>query len=121
MKTLKAFIPNILSFFVFLCFLSLGGQGLAGFNIHVSGAVQSYKNGIYQIKTKRGLIEIQASKLSPSLNKEVNRRIGRRIQMGIPSRAISSYKRIRKHQSRQPASVSESPKLKSIKIHRFER
>ena len=84
MRTLKTFVSNILLFFIFLCFLGLTEQVFAGFYIHVSGAVQSYKDDMYQVKTKRGLIKIQASKLSSSLNKEVNRRIGRRIQMGIP-------------------------------------
>ena len=105
---LKIFIPNVLLCFVFLCFLSLTEQVFAGFYIHVSGAVQSYKNDMYQVKTKRGLIRIQASKLDSSLNKEINRRIGRRIQMGIPSHAIISFEKTRERHSRQPASKISS-------------
>ena len=74
MRILKTFVSNILLLFVFLCCLSLVEQAFAGFHIHVSGAVRSYKNGMYQVKTKRGLIKIQASKLSSSLNKEINRK-----------------------------------------------
>ena len=102
MKTLSVSIPNILSFFLFLFFLSLVQQGFAGFYIHVSGAVQSYKNGMYQIKTNNALIKVQNSKLTPYLKKEMNRRIGRRIQIGLPSHAIFSYKKVRKY-NRRPA------------------
>ena len=104
MKTLKAFVPSTLLFFFLI---GLAEQSFGGFYIHVNGAVQSYKNGIYQIKTKRGLIKIQNSKLNSALKKEINIRIGRRIQMGIPSNAILSYKKTSKY-NRRPASQTSS-------------
>ncbi len=112
MKTLKALVISLLSFFIFF-FLSLAEQSFAGFYIHINGAVQSYKNGMYQVKTNNALIEVQNSKLTPHLKKEMNKRIGRRIQLGIPSNAILSYKKIRKHR-RQPASKARS-KFKSTR------
>ena len=94
MKTLTTSVSSILLPFTFLFFVSfLSEQVFAGFRIHVVGAVQSYKNGMYQIKTNKALINIQDSKLTSDLRKEINRRIGRRIQMGIPFEAIFSYKK----------------------------
>ena len=118
MKALKVPISNILFLFMFLSFLGLAEQSFAGFSIHVSGAVQSYKNDIYQVKTKRGLVNIQGSKLSSSLKKKIHRRIGRRIQMGIPSSAILSYKktnRRRRLAGHQTSSKFRRTKQKRVK------
>ena len=116
MKTLKeSFLLHILSLGVLFLFLSLAGQSFAGFYIHISGAVQSYKNGMYQIKTNNALIKVQNSKLTPHLKEEMNKRIGRRIQLGIPSHAILSYKKVRKHRRRPAASTHSKLKNKRNK------
>ena len=65
----------------------------AGFAIHVSGEVRSYKKGIYKIQTKQGLVSIRASKLTASLKKQLKKKVGRRVQLGIPSAAIISYQK----------------------------
>ena len=63
----------------------------ADMNVYVSGMVVSYKKGIYTVKVDKDpeLTLIRASELSAGLKKRLNKKVGRRIQIGIPSNAIS--------------------------------
>ena len=83
-------------------FILIAHKCLADMNIYVHGMVISYKKDIYTVKVDKDsdLILIRASELNPELKERLNRKIGRRIQMGIPGSAISL-------KSRKPASQSK--------------
>ena len=89
--------------FAFL-FIFIAQKCLADMNIYVRGMIISYKKGIYTVKVDKepDLTLIRASELSTGLKERLKRKIGRRIQIGIPSQAVSI-----KPASRKPASQSE--------------
>ena len=100
-KGLKGiFSPTI--YFSFTFFILLTQQGFADSNVRISGEVQSYEEGVYKIQTDQAVVNIQNSKLTTSLRQELNSNIGHRVQIDIPSTAITSHQQ----PNRVPASIS---------------
>ena len=88
----------------FLCIFFIAQKCFADMNVYVRGMIVSYKKGIYTVKVDKEpeFTLIRASELSAELKERLNRKIGRRIQIGIPSDAISI-----KSASRKSASESK--------------
>ena len=82
------------------CFLFLAQQGFASISVPISGKVESYKKGVYTVRTSTALIHIKRSKIGYALDQKLDKSIGKRIQVDIPPSVISSFRQT----SRRPSS-----------------
>lgn len=94
----KLFI--LMACFLFLC---IAQEGFANLTVPINGKVESYKKGVYTVRTNEALIYIKKSKISFALDKKLNKNIGNRVQVNVPPGVISSYRQL----NRRPSSVEE--------------
>ena len=89
-------------------FLFVTEQSFANISVPINGKVESYKKGVYTVRTSGALIYIKKSKLSYSLDQKLSKSIGSKIQVDVPPSVISSSRGLSR--SRQPSSEKNSKK-----------
>ncbi len=95
-------------FILMACFLLLfvSQQSFTSVVVPIDGKVESFKKGVYTIRTSTGLIHIKKSKIGYNLDQKLNKSIGNKVQVDVPPEVIASFQQFRT--SRRPSSDEDN-------------